>query len=163
LVLDIAESTCNAASNCLAIVPNIATLLKKARDAGAPVIYSLGTAPTNVLPQVAPQGDEPIVRSRANKFGNTNLDELLKARGVKTLLIVGTAANGAVLYTAFEANAYRGYTVAVAEDGISAGDPFAVLLTRWQLLNQPGLGNPENKPLQPNAVTLTRSDRVTFK
>ena len=66
--------------------------------------YSLGAAgallggPADVTAEVAPRPDEPMVSTRANKFYNTNLDELLKARGTKTTLMVGTAAHGAVLY-----------------------------------------------------------------
>ena len=74
---------------------------------------------------------------------------------------MGTAANGAVLYTAFGACA-RGLSVVVAEDGISSRDPFATYLARYQLLNQPGFVNAQNVPLQPKAVTLSRSDLISF-
>lgn len=76
--------------------------------------------------------------------------------------MVGTRSNGAVLYTAFEANA-RGYTVVVAVDGISGSIPFENTLTQWQLLNQPGFANADNKPLAEKAVTLSRGDLITFK
>ena len=76
-------------------------------------------------------------------------------------IVVGTAANGAVLYTAFAANA-RGLTVVVAEDGISSRDPFATYLARYQVLSQPGFPNQQNVPLQPKAVTLSRSDLISF-
>lgn len=45
--------------------------------------------------------------------------------GARTLLLVGTAANGAVLSTAFAACA-RGHTVAVAVDAIRSEDPAAL-------------------------------------
>ena len=67
-----------------------------------------------------------------------------------------------MLYTSFGACA-RGLTVVVAEDGISSREAFATYVARWQLLNQPGLANAGNVPLQPKAVTLSRSDLVTFK
>src|SRR5204862_516851 len=51
----------------------------------------------------------------------------------------------------------------VAVDGISGSLPFESNLTMWQLLNQPGFTNADNKPLAEKAVTLTRSDLVTFK
>ena len=101
---------------------------------------------------------------RADKFFSTNLDDLLKSKGIKTAVIVGSAAHGAVLYTSFGANE-RGYTVVVAEDGMSVGDTetFGLTVAKWQLLNQPGFANPENKPLDPQHVTISRSDLVTFK
>ena len=67
--------------------------------------------------------------SRADKFFNTNLDQILKDHGAQTLLAVGSAANGAVLYTTFGA-VERGYTVAVATDGISSGSDFDTYLAQ---------------------------------
>ena len=87
---------------------------------------------------------------------------ILKNLGVETTIMVGTSANGAVMYTAFEA-VQRGYTVVVAEDGISSNNDFATFLTRWQLLNQPGGNNPENKPLEKGRVTLSKTDLITFQ
>ena len=59
--------------------------------------------------------------------------------------------------TSFAAN-QRGYTVAVAEDGISADTDFQVFYARYHLLLQ----NLDNTPLRSRAVTLTRTDLVTF-
>ncbi|TMF67752.1 MAG: cysteine hydrolase [Chloroflexi bacterium] len=165
LVLDITTVICTPRPACVASVPKIQALLKKARDAKAFVVYSqTTTAGTQVLPEVAPVAGEPQVAGRADKFFSTNLDDLLKSKGIKTAVIVGSAAHGAVLYTSFGANE-RGYTVVVAEDGMSVGDTetFGLTVAKWQLLNQPGFANPENKPLDPQHVTISRSDLVTFK
>jgi nicotinamidase-related amidase len=160
LVLDISTSNCNASRPaCLATVPAIAGLLDRARSAGMPVVYAFSSP---VLAEVAPLGDEPSVTSGPDKFFQTDLDMILKNLGVETTMMVGTSANGAVMYTAFEAT-QRGYTVVVAEDGISSNNDFATFLTRWQLLNQPGGNNPENKPLEKGRVTLTRTDLITFQ
>ncbi len=75
---------------------------------------------------------------------------------------MGSAANGAVLYTVFGLN-LRGITVVVAQDGISAEPEFPITLTRWQLLNEPGFANADNKPLAKGFVTLSTTDLVTFK
>lgn len=125
------------------------------------VVYST-TANATVLPEVAPQASEQTVTARADKFIGTDLDGILKKAQAKTLVIVGSASNGAVLYTSFHGNAL-GYTVAVAEDGISAPEPFATFETRYQLLNQPGFANATNKALADKAVTLTRTDLITVK
>ena len=63
-----------------------------------------------------------VVPSISDKFFNTNFDDVLKQKGATNILMVGTRSTGAVLYTAFGANA-RGYTVAVAVDGISGSIP----------------------------------------
>jgi nicotinamidase-related amidase len=163
LVLDITNAVCTPRASCVASLLKIAALIKKARDAKVSVLYSQTTAAGSmILSEVAPQAGEPSVATRADKFFNTNLDQLLKDRAVTTVVIVGSAANGAVLYTCFGAN-LRGYTVVVAEDGISGEPEFSITLTRWQLLNQPGFANADNTPLKPNAVTLSSSEKITFK
>jgi hypothetical protein len=53
--------------------------------------------------------------------------------------------------------------VVVAQDGISAEPEFPITLTRWQLLNQPGFTNADNKPLAKGFVTLSTTELVTFK
>lgn len=161
LVLDVTTGPCTSDS-CLGTLAPISQLLAKARAANALVVYSLGSAPgQTVLPQVAPQPGDPSVNGRADKFFGTNLDQILKSHGIQTLVVTGTAANGAVLYSTFDAN-NLGYTVAVAEDGISGDPPFATYAAEWQLANEPGFSNPTNQPLLAHAVTLTRGDLVTF-
>ena len=163
LLLDINSTVCAPRPGCMATVPTIAAFLDRARQANIFVVYSNTTAPgTTIMPEVAPRADDPMVTSSADKFFNTQLDDILRDRGIRTAIVVGTAANGAVLYTSFGANT-RGYTVVVAEDGISAPDDFAVLLTRYQLLNQPGFGNPDNEMLRERAVTLSRTDLISFQ
>lgn len=165
LVLDLTSVVCTPRKSCVASLPAVASLLKKARDAKALVVYSdTATGGSTILADVAPQSDEQKVTGRADKFFGTTLDDILKAKGIKTVVIVGSAANGAVLYTVFGAN-LRGYTVVVAEDGISSDDAFAVLLTRYQLLNQPGFANAANAAPQEGkvAVTLSKTDLISFK
>ncbi len=165
LVLDITSVICTPRKSCVASLPAIAALLKKARDANVMVVYSdTPTAGSTILSEVAPQPGDPKVTGRADKFFGTNLDDLLKAKGIKTVVVVGCASNGAVLYTTFGAN-LRGYTAVVAEDGMSTDDAFAQFLTQYQLLNEPGFANATNAPPQPGkvAVTLSKTDLVTFK
>jgi len=163
LILDITNAVCDPRPSCVASVSKIANLLKKARDAKVTVIYSLTTAAGSVVrTEVAPQSGDPTVTGRADKFFGTTLDQILKDKGVENAVVVGSAANGAVLYTTFGLN-LRGYTVVVAEDGISAEPEFPITLTRWQLLNQTGFTNADNKPLAKGMVTLSTTDQITFK
>lgn len=162
LVLDLVEVICNPRPGCPESIPLVANLLGKARAANVPVVYSTATAPSPFMAGIAPLGHEPQVSSSANKYFRTDLEEILTGMGVDTLVIVGSAANGAVMYTTFASNT-RGYTVVVAEDGISATTDFDVFLTRYQLLNQPGPSNPQNNPLMAGRVTLSRTDLITFR
>jgi nicotinamidase-related amidase len=141
-------------------VPAIQRLLSKARAADVFVGYS-NTANATILPDIAPRDSDPVVTSRADKFFNTDLDQILKDHGIQTVVMVGAAANGAVMYTSFGA-VERGYTVVVATDGISSGPDFDTFLAEYQMLNMPGFANADNNPLQPTAATLTRGDLITF-
>lgn len=165
LILDISTAICQPNPDCIKTVPSIASLLNKARAAKVPVIYSSTVNPAGpppMLPAIAPQADEPIVLSRANKFTGTSLEEVLRLRNARTLVVAGSSANGAVLYTSFHANS-RGFTVVVPEDGISSAVPVNTQLAKYQLLNQPGFMNPDNTPLVDQRVTLSRSDLITFR
>jgi nicotinamidase-related amidase len=168
-VFDVTNPTCAGRPECAASVAKIATLLQKARDAGVLVLYSSTSATGTFPPEIAPKAGETTLQPLAGiadlflrTSSATSLDQVLKDKKIGTLLMVGTRSNGVVLYTAFGATA-RGYTVAVAVDGISGSLPIENSLTMFQLLNQPGFANAENKPLAEKAVTLTRGDLVTFK
>src|SRR5438445_6543353 len=162
VVLDVTNPTCSTRPACQASIPALQALLKKARDAGVPVVYTNTAAANAIVPRVAPiAGDVTIVPTNADKFNNPDFDATFKAKKVTTLVLVGTRSNGAVLYTAFEANV-RGYTVVVAIDGISGSIPFETTLAEWQMLNQPGFTNADNKPLGEKLVTLSRGDPLHF-
>jgi len=163
LVLDITSVICPPRPTCVASVPKIAALVKKARDAKVPVIYSqTATAGSTYIADIAPQPGDATVTGRADKFFGTNLEQLLKDKAVETAVVVGSAANGAVLYTSFGLG-LRGITVVVAQDGISGDPEFTETLTRWQLLNEPGFANANNTPLDKGHVTLSTTDKITFK
>lgn len=163
LVLDITSVICPPRPTCVASVPKIAALVKKARDAKVPVIYSqTATAGSTYIADIAPQPGDATVTGRADKFYQTNLEQILKDKAVDTAVVVGSAANGAVLYTTFGLG-LRGITVVVAQDGISGDPEFTETLTRWQLLNEPGFANANNTPLDKGHVTLSTTDRITFK
>lgn len=156
LVLDIEGRTCNAERRprCIASVPKIKDFLARASASGAAVVYSLtpqGSRET-ILPGVSPAGTEPIVKSSVDKFFHTDLEKILHDRGVKTVIISGTAAEGAVLHTVTGA-VLRGFHVVVPVDGVSSATLYAEQYTAWHLLNAPG-------PRQ--NTTLTRFDMIRF-
>jgi len=141
LILDIEEVTCNAEKRprCPDTVPQIKGLLDRARATGMAVVYSLTKrgAPHTILPGVRPLPGEPIVQSGVDKFHNTELEKILSARGITTVVIVGTASEGAVLHTATGA-ALRGMQVVVVLDGMTSASRYAEQYTAWHMLNAPG-------------------------
>jgi len=154
LMLDFMKQNCGKRPRCVASIPAMKKLLAAARAAKAPVIYSIipNSTPADVLPDLATQAGEPHVLSGPDKFLNTDLDKILKDKGIKTVIAVGTASNGAVLYTASGA-AFRGMNVVIPVDGMSAVDPIAEYATVLDAMTAPGLSA---------KTTLTRSDMIKF-
>ena len=141
LILDIEKptTTLRRRPRAVASVPRIAGLLAKARAAGVAVAHSLtrkGT-PETILTEVTPLKGEPVVKASVDKFYGTKLEAFLKKRNVKSVIIVGTAAEGAVLHTATAA-AIRGFEVVVPVDGMSSSELYAEQYTAWHLVNAPG-------------------------
>lgn len=154
LVLDFVKQTCNTERRprCLTSVPHVQALLKLARDKGVLVVHSITTAatPADILKDVAPLEGEPIVKSAADKFFKTDLEKILNEKGIKTVVVVGTAAHGAVLNTASQA-AFRGLQVIIPVDGMSSENTYFEQYTAYHLGNAPGVGQ---------QVTLTKIDMI---
>jgi len=154
LMLDFMKQNCGQRPRCMASLPAMKKLLEAARAAKAPVVYAIigNSTIADVLPDVAAQG-EPHVQSGPDKFRNTDLEKILKDKGVQTVIAVGTSSNGAVLYTASGA-AFRGMKVIVPVDGMSATDPVAEYATVLNFMSAPTVSA---------ATTLTRSDMIKFQ
>jgi len=154
LMLDFMNQNCGQRPRCVAQIPAMKKLLGEARAAKTLVVYSLiaNTTTADVIKDVAPQADEPHVLAGPDKFFKTDLEKILADKGIKTVIIVGTAANGAVLFTANGA-ALRGMNVVVPVDGMSAVDPFIELSTAVHMATGPAISA---------KATLTRSDMIKF-
>ena len=155
LMLDFVKPNCTNRPRCLEEMPTMHKLLMEARAKGVAVIYSTaGKATANdILPDVAPIAGEPVVHSGVDKFMSTDLDKTLKDKGIRTVIVNGTAAHGAVLYTA-SAAALRGMEVIVPVDGMSSEDPYYEQTVAWLLAK--GTGGIGQK------VTLTKVDMIKF-
>jgi nicotinamidase-related amidase len=154
LMLDFMNQNCGKRPRCLDTIPAMKKLLAEARAHKVPVVYSIiaNSTPADVMNDVAPQADEPHVLSGADKFRNTDLEKILKDKGITTVIAVGTASNGAVLYTASGA-AFRGLNVIIPVDGMSAVDPYSEYSTVFTFMNAPTVSA---------KTTLTRSDMIKF-
>ena len=157
LILDIQQPMCNTEQRprCAASVPKIAEFLLSARLHSLPIVYSLtptGT-PEDIVAAVSPLPGEPSVRSSVDKFYNTDLEKILKDKGIKTVIISGTVAHGAVLHTATGAS-IRGFQVIIPVDGMSSVEPYAEQYTAWHMVNAPGTRA---------RTTLTTFDQISIK
>jgi len=157
LVLDFVKQTCNAERRprCLASLPVAKQLLAAARANNMLIVYSrISTAAIgDILPEVAPTGNEPQVQAAFDKFFNTDLEKILRDRGIKTVIAIGTAAHGAVMYTASEA-AIRGFGVIVPVDAVSADNAYIEQYVAYNFTSAPGVAG---------ATTLTRVGMIKFQ
>jgi nicotinamidase-related amidase len=154
LMLDFVNPICGHMPRCLASVPAVKKLLDEARKSGTMVLYtSIPKVPiTEVVPDLAATGSEPFVQSFIDKFLNSDLEKILKDKGIKTVIAVGTSAVGAVMNTASHA-AQAGFEVVVPADGLSAPNTYFEQYAVWQLTNAPVI---------PPHITLTTIDMVKF-
>jgi len=160
VVMDLVKQFCSSPSQsrCAASIPKIATLIAAARAKGVTLIYTSvpPIAIADVVPAIAPKGDEPVVAAWVDKFmlGNkdTGLEKILRDKGITNVITVGTSANGAVLYTASTA-ALRGFNVFVPVDGMSAANTYIEQYVAYNLTSAPVV-SPK--------ITLTRIDMISF-
>ena len=159
LVLDFMKGNCGVRPRCLATVATVKKLIDAARAHDMMVVYNLtgaGKVEDMVDQSLAPRAGEFMVKGAggADKFVGSNLDQGLKDKGIRTVIVTGTSAQGAVVGTTNGA-AQRGYKAVVPVDGMSAEDAFNELYAAYHIAK----GGPVN--LTGNA-TLTRSDLIGF-
>ncbi|MGD8239663.1 MAG: cysteine hydrolase [Armatimonadota bacterium] len=156
LILDIQNQSCSPERRprAVASLPKIQALLTESRRREMPVVYSLTSSASkeDIRSELAPRPGDPVVQASVDKFFGTDLAGILRSKGAQTLIIVGTAAHGAVLHTATGA-AMRGFDVVVPVDGMSAGEAYAEQYTAWHLANSPGTRR---------RTTLTRIGLIQF-
>ena len=164
IVLDYVEPICNAQPSCKdKMLPAMTPFMDRVRKAGLTVAY--GTRAQNMskwLSEVAPTpADIKIINTAQDRFYDTDLDKDLKAKGIKTLILVGWKISGSVTYTSVGAMV-RDYTVVIPVDTTSAGSDYETTIGFYNVLNS-GNANLVNEPLKPKATTLSRTDMITFQ
>ncbi|ONI81431.1 isochorismatase [Actinosynnema sp. ALI-1.44] len=132
------------------VIPPVTDLLPRARAAGALVVFvhfafrgngadlppgnelyksfydvgeafHEGSAGTEIDLPVADE-DVVVLKRRASAFAGTDLDLVLRARGIGSLAIAGVATSAMVAATCYDASD-RGYHVTVLRDGCADSDP----------------------------------------
>ena len=142
LVLDLAAQTCDPQQRprCPAMAEHVRPLIAHARERRWLVVYTLGAASktADILPAVAKLDSELEVTGPPDKFVNTGLEGLLRDRGIKTVVAIGSAAEGAVMETAASA-AFRGFDVVVPVDGMVSSTLYNEQYVAWNLTHAPRL------------------------
>lgn len=157
LVMDISTQSCTAdrRPRCVAMLPAVQKLIVEARAKGVFVLYTLAGSSkrTDIIKDVAPvEAEQALSGAGPDKFVGSDLEAILKGKHIKTLIAIGTAAEGAVLHTAAGA-AFRGFDVVVPVDGMSSTNIYAEQYTAWHLANAPRLAE---------HVKLTKVDLIRY-
>ena len=163
LVMDFNNKTCStqARPRCVAALPRLHDLLAAARAKNVLVVHtSSGTTTAADIPEdVAPLPGERVIAPRTDqlfgrmdKFFASDLESSIRAKGIDTVLAVGTSANGAVLYTVSGAAA-RKFKVVVPVDGMPADTAYQEQFTAYQFLTGPVIRG---------HITLTKISLITF-
>lgn len=158
LILDMMKSNCGQRPRCRATVPNVKKLHDQARAAGMMVFYSLVSddpTPRNIVDDgLAPREGEWARVRGPDKFMGSGLDEKLKARGIKTVIVCGTSSQGVIIGTG-SGSAQRGYKVIVPVDCMSSEDPYMEQYAAFHMAK----GGPA---IVTEQTTVTRSDMIKF-
>lgn len=128
LVMDVQRHMVDVADDGSGYLPRLRTAMDGARAAGIPVIYVVialrpgdpevstrnrvltvaaraglfaeGDPGTEIHPDVAPQqGDVVVTKRRGSAFSGSDLDLVLRARDIDSLVLTGIATSGVVLST----------------------------------------------------------------
>jgi nicotinamidase-related amidase len=141
-------------TRCADVLPTVQKLMATARAKGMTVVhtYTPNMKKEEIVQSVGPQGDEMVLQVRGDKFFGNALEKTLKDKGIKTVLLVGTSANGAVMFTAIGAS-QRHFKAIVPIDTMPADTAYQEQLAIFEISNGPGVREDS---------TLTRSDMLSF-
>lgn len=133
LVMDVQQDIVDIADDGSGYLPRLRKAIDGARAAGLPVIYVViglrpghpdvgprnrvlnsivqaglfteGAPGTAIHQDVTPrQNDIVVTKRRASAFSGSDLDVVLRARGIDSLVLTGIATSGVVLHTLCQAN-----------------------------------------------------------
>jgi nicotinamidase-related amidase len=125
-VLDLSRRCENPQEVCSNLMIPLAEFLDRARQASVPILYTIsaaakGTPLGEVAAPLKRRESEPVLYPDAfDKFTGGALKAELDKRHCCSLIIVGSATNFAVLYTATTAARIFRYDVVIPLDGVNA-------------------------------------------
>jgi nicotinamidase-related amidase len=126
LVLDGSRRWGDTDLPCHQLVPGMKRFLKKVREAGLPIIYTVsfqkkGMPEGEVYAGLEKRPSEPVIYPDGfDKFTGGELQSYLRLYNVDTLIFTGYRANICVLHTATTAAREHKYRVVIPIDGMTA-------------------------------------------
>jgi nicotinamidase-related amidase len=130
VVLDLSARCENPNEVCAQLMQPVGEFLERARNASVPILYTIsaaakGTPMGEVAAPLKRREFEPVLYPDAfDKFRGGELKAELDEANCRSLVVVGSATNVAVLYTATTAARIYGYDVVIPLDGVNARRPY---------------------------------------
>lgn len=133
LVVDVQQEVVAAAHQRDAVIANIATLVDRARAAGAPVVWvqhhdeglPRDSAGWQYVSELGQDDSEPVVhKTYGDAFEDTDLEEVLAARGIGWLVVAGAETDACIRSTLHGA-VTRGYDTTLVGDAHTTNDQSA--------------------------------------
>jgi nicotinamidase-related amidase len=125
-VLDLSARCENPNEVCAKLMEPLGQFLERARKSSVPILYTIsvaarGTPMGDVAAPLKRRQSEPVLYPDAfDKFMGGELKTELDKSNCRSLVIVGSATNFAVLYTATTAARIYRYDVVIPLDGVNA-------------------------------------------
>jgi nicotinamidase-related amidase len=142
LLLDFLKHVCTAEHRprAAAALPKLQAFLQEARKRGMVVVHtttSTGGDNAKLADVIEPIEGERVYVAPFDKFHGNDLESFLRGRGIDTVIVTGTSANGCLLFTTSGA-VLRGFRAIVPIDGMPAATPYQEQFVAWQIANGPG-------------------------
>lgn len=160
LVLDLTVRCDDPEQVCSQLVGGVGAFLDRARAAGVPVLFT-GTYGDEGKPEGrAATGFhrreiEPILYPNGyDKFMGGELQQFLGARGVRTVVVIGSSTHLCVMYTATTATRAHAYNVVIPLDGVNTRNAYEHEYALHQLSVLPGAAS--------ERVQFTTLDGIQF-
>ncbi|MEU4247144.1 cysteine hydrolase family protein [Amycolatopsis sp. NPDC026612] len=130
LVIDVQNGVMQAAHDRETVLAHLVALVEKARAAGTEVVWvqhtsdelPRGSEPWAYVPELVRREPEPLVhKTYGDSFEDTDLEEVLAARGIGTLVVAGAQTDACIRSTLHGALT-RGYDVTLVADAHTTED-----------------------------------------
>lgn len=159
-LLDFLRKVCTPAfrPRAAAALPGLQDFLNEARRRGLVIVHTVTSneepSGHELADELQPISGERIYSGSLDKFHDNDLAAFLRSKGIDTVIVTGTSANGCLLFTTAGA-LLRGFRAIVPVDGMPAKTPYQEQFVAWQIANGPG---PFGR-----AGVLTRLANIRFK
>ena len=112
----------------------------KTRDGKSPEYTLIGSPGAEIIPELSPTKDDVVIQKiRPSSFHGTFLDQILRANGVRYVMITGTTPEGCVMATVLDAS-FHDYYTGIVSDGVASSvdkmqeTALAFMKTRYKIL-----------------------------